>query len=324
MSTPLRIHSQAIVGRDACRLGIAPRLATQTADGAVTPKATGPRARQTTNADIAVLTKWRIAFFNAVSATAGCMLAGSLSAWPVLGTFLLACGGAALNQIQERELDARMERTRHRPLPAHTFTLPAAWMVAIIFILAGFGVLAMTQQPVTLLLGALALVSYNLIYTPLKRVTYYAPIIGAVVGAFPPAIGWASTGAPLNHPALVGLVMYFVLWQVPHFWLLLLGAVEDYERGGFVLPTSEMSLAQLRHVTFVWILGTAAFTLLLPVFGVIQHLVVFVPLVAAAGWLVWRSWRALLPGSQPRRAFMAINYFALATLALIILDNLTN
>jgi heme o synthase len=272
--------------------------------------------------DVAVLTKWRIAFFNAVSAVTGCVLAGSLTAWPVLGTFLLACGGAALNQIQERELDARMERTRHRPLPSHTLTLPAAWAVTIAFILAGFGCLAWTHYPVTVLLGALALVSYNLIYTPLKRVTYYAPIIGAVVGAFPPAIGWASTGAPLHHPALMGVVMFFVLWQVPHFWLLLLGVVKDYERGGFVLPTSELSLTQLRRITFAWILATAAFALLLPLFGVIQHLLAFIPLATVAGRLVWRSWRSLYSGAQPRQAFMAINYFALATLALIIMDSM--
>jgi protoheme IX farnesyltransferase len=319
MSTPTR-QLETIVGRDACRLGIAPSLDAINTGGAIPRNDAGHRALQ----NVLTLTKWRIAFFNAVSAAAGCMLAGDISAMPVAGTFLLACGGAALNQIQERELDARMERTRHRPLPAHTLTLPAAWMVAIVFAAAGFGCLAMTGKPATIVLGALALVSYNLIYTPLKRVTYYAPIIGAVVGAFPPAIGWASTGAPLDHPALVGLVMFFVLWQVPHFWLLLLGAVEDYERGGFALPTSEMSLAQLRRVTFAWILGTAVFALLMPVFGVIQHGAAYVALAAAAGGLVWRSWRSLLPGAQPRRAFMAINYFALATLALIILDSMRN
>ena len=275
---------------------------------------------------VAVLTKWRIAFFNAISAAAGCILAAPFDIAaivpPVFGTFFLACGGAALNQIQERELDARMERTRRRPLPAGTLSLPVAWIVALAFCAAGFGCLVLTKQPVTLLLGAAALVSYNLIYTPLKRVTYFAPIIGAVVGAFPPAIGWASMGAPLNHPELVGLVMFFVLWQVPHFWLLLLGATDDYKRGGFALPTEDLSLAQLRRITFIWILGTAAFTLLLPLFGVVQHVVAVVALAVAAGWLAWRAWRGLLAGTELRRAFMAINYFALATLAIIILDSM--
>jgi len=286
---------------------------------------------------LATFTKWRIAFFNAVSAAAGCVLAGRFDIWPVLGVFLLACGGAALNQIQERNLDAKMDRTRRRPLPAGKLSPPAAWSITGTLIVAGLMCLALTHQPVAVLLGVLALVSYNLIYTPLKRVTYYAPMIGAVVGAFPPAIGWVSVGGPVFSPALLGVVMFFVLWQVPHFWLLLLGATEDYRRGGFAVPAID-----LRRVTFIWILGTATLAVMLPLFGVVRSPVAFVVLLAAAGWLGWRAGRDLLGGTssqlvhrrgrttkmvvpldtQLRPAFAAINGFALTTLALIILDRI--
>ena len=109
---------------------------------------------------IATLTKWRIAFFNAVSAaTGGIMAARTLNfeiIWPVLGVFLLACGGAALNQIQERDLDARMFRTRHRPLPAGTLSLPAAWGITVAFSLTGLVCLALTGVPFAVLFGVLA------------------------------------------------------------------------------------------------------------------------------------------------------------------------
>jgi len=275
---------------------------------------------------LATLTKWRIGFFNAVSAAAGCLLASDTCGWnivwPVLGTFLLACGGSALNQIQERKIDALMERTKHRPLPTGKLSLPAAWGITGIFILTGLACLALTGRPVAVVLGALALVSYNLIYTPLKRITYLAPVIGAIVGAFPPAIGWVSTGASMRSPALLGVVMFFVLWQVPHFWLLLLGATEDYRRGGFALPTTDLSLAQLRRITFVWILGTATLAILLPLFGVLQHTGAFLLLAIAAGWLAWRVLRGLFFGEHSRRAFAAINIFALTTLVLIIVDRM--
>jgi protoheme IX farnesyltransferase len=275
---------------------------------------------------LATLTKWRIAFFNAVSAGAGCALASAnidrRAICPVLGTFLLACGGAALNQIQERHLDGRMQRTRHRPLPSGKLSLPAAWGIAAGFVLAGLACLALTGEPVAVLLGVLALVSYNAVYTPLKRVTCYAPMIGAVVGAFPPAIGWVSLRGPAFSPGLLGLMTFFVLWQVPHFWLLLLAGAEDYKRGGFALPTTELSLAQLHRVTFIWILGAATLAVLLPLFGVVQHRVVFVALVSAAGWLGWRAVRGLLIGGQQRQLFASINGFALTMLALIILDRM--
>lgn len=275
---------------------------------------------------LATFTKWRIAALNTVSVAAGCLLASTGDyarlIWPVLGTFLLACGGAALNQIQERDLDARMTRTRHRPLPSGQLRLPAAWGITGALLMAGLTCLALTRQPVAVLLGALAIVSYNLIYTPLKRVTYYAPMIGAVVGAFPPAIGWASMGAPLWHPALLGVMMFFAVWQVPHFWLLLLNGIEDYGRGGFALPTTDLSLAQLRRVTFIWILGAATLALMLPVFGVVRNPVAFAVLLIAAGWLCWRAGRGLLTGAKLGPAFAAINGFALATLALIIVDRI--
>ncbi|NQU09957.1 UbiA family prenyltransferase [bacterium] len=277
---------------------------------------------------LGALTKWRIATFNAASAAAGAVLAaplaGSRLVWPVAGTFLLACGGAALNQIQERDEDARMVRTRHRPLPAGRISLTAALLSAVGLVAAGLGCLAGSGQPLAVLLGVLGLVSYNAIYTPLKRTTYYAPMIGAVVGAFPPAIGWVSVAGPTFSPALGALMMFFVLWQVPHFWLLLLGATRDYQQAGFLVPTRDLSPAQLQRIVLVWILGTVALAVLLPLFGVVRQPWGFAVVVAAGVWLGVRSARALLvrpgPSSELRRVFAAINGFALATVTVIIID----
>jgi len=279
---------------------------------------------------LATLTKWRIATFNAASAAAGAVLAGASPSgarlfWPVAGTFLLACGGAALNQIQERHQDGRMTRTRHRPLPAGRIGLLTATLVMVGLVAAGLGCLAGSGEPLVVLLGVLALVSYNGIYTPLKRTTYYAPMVGAIVGAFPPAIGWVSVAGPSFEPALAGLVMFFVLWQVPHFWLLLLGATHDYQQAGFIVPTRDLSPAQLQRVTLTWILGTVVLAWLFPLFGVVRQPWGFAVVVAVGIWLAVRAARALVarPGPSPelRRVFAAINGFALATVTVIILGS---
>lgn len=257
------------------------------------------------------LLKPRIALLTAASAAAGALLAGPRWVWPVLGTFLLACGAAALNQIQERDLDARMERTKHRPLPTGAISVRAAGLVAGLFLMAGLAALACTGNLLTIALGALAVFAYNFLYTPLKRVMTGAPVVGSVVGVFPPAIGWTGAGGDTCPPALVALIAFFVVWQVPHFWLLWQRSVADYTAAGLPAPTVRLGFASLRRVTFVWMLSATTICLMLPLFGVIHHLAA---LALAALWL------GLQARQSPGRAFTAINLLAGTLLATIILE----
>ena len=274
---------------------------------------------------ILTLVKWRIALLSAVAAVAGALLATSTVGWqfvwPVLGTYLLACGAAALNQIQERHLDIQMLRTQHRPLPSGQMTLRTAQIVSGSLLVSGVGLLALTGHILTVVLGVAAVLSYNALYTPLKRITPWAPVIGAIVGAFAPAIGWTGVGGAAHGPALIALIVFFVVWQVPHFWLLFLRTEREYAAAGFPVLTAKLNPTRLKRVTAVWIIATATLGLLLPLFGAIRHLAVAAILVAVAGWLAWstRSFMGPAPHSD-RQAFAAINAFAVTLLGAIIFE----
>ena len=274
---------------------------------------------------ILTVIKWRIALLSAVAAVAGALLAsptvGWQFVWPVLGTYLLACGAAALNQIQERHFDLQMPRTQHRPLPSGAMKLRTAQIISGSLLLGGLGLLALTSHAITVGLGLAAVLSYNALYTPLKRITPWAPVIGAVVGAFAPAIGWTGVGSATHGPALFALIVFFVVWQVPHFWLLFLRMEREYAAAGFPVLTSKLNLTRLKRVTAVWIIATASLGLLLPLFGAIHHVAVAGILVTVAAWLAWstRSFMGPAPHSD-RQAFAAINAFAVTLLAAIIFE----
>lgn len=272
------------------------------------------------------LTKWRIALVSMVAAAAGALLAdptaGWRIVWPLLGTYLLACGAGAWNQIQERDLDARMERTKHRPLPTAALSVQQAAIIVATLLLSGLALLALAGNWMTLLLGVLAVLSYNLLYTPLKRVTPWAPVIGAVVGAFAPAIGWTGVGGAVVGAPLVALIGFFVVWQVPHFWLLFLRVEREYAAAGLPVLTDRLNVTRLKRVTYVWIIAATALGLFLPLFGALHHAGLFTILVGMAVWLAWRS-RGIFLTTEPRaemRAFAAINAYAATLLLAIIVE----
>ncbi|MBX3178403.1 MAG: heme o synthase [Candidatus Hydrogenedentes bacterium] len=177
-----------------------------------------------------------------VTATIGFALGGSgLGRWPLLvimliGTALGSAGAFVLNHYFEREPDALMDRTRNRPLPAGTVSPRAALIFGLILLFAGTLIL---YWGVNLLSAALVFgtsVLYVLVYTPLKRLSWWNTPIGAIPGAVPPLVGWAASNGRLDTGAWVLFLILF-LWQHPHFYALAWMYREDYERGGFkMLP----------------------------------------------------------------------------------------
>jgi protoheme IX farnesyltransferase len=158
-------------------------------------------------------------------------------AWTLAGTFLSAAAAAALNQAIEVRHDARMRRTANRPVAAGRMRV--TWAVAIGFAL-GYGgcfLLAMGANLLACGLSALTIVLYAAVYTPLKRWTTMNTVVGAVVGAIPPMIGWAAASGDLQRGAWVLAALLFT-WQLPHFFSLAWLHREDYEQGGFrMLPS---------------------------------------------------------------------------------------
>jgi heme o synthase len=275
------------------------------------------------------LTKLRI---SAVSTLSGAMgyIAWRQALDPGLGAaaggmLLLAMAASALNEWQERDLDALMERTRNRPLPRGALRPASALAFALALAGAGLALLRVAGGWTPALLGLLAMVWYNGLYTPLKRVWAFAVVPGSVIGALPPAIGWTAAGGPLRDPAILALCFVFFLWQVPHFWLLALLHRKGYAEGGFPTLGDRLEEGAILRLVFTWTCATVAACALLPAFGALRGWTGNGLLALAALWLVGIFARLLEPGGGPqrlRRRFMDINRFALALMAAVVLDAL--
>jgi protoheme IX farnesyltransferase len=151
-------------------------------------------------------------------------------------TALVAAGAAALNQLVERDYDARMRRTRNRPLPSGRLQPTSVMLFGGVCAVTGLVYLALAVNLLTCVIGAVTLISYLFIYTPLKRVTWLNTIIGAVPGALPPLMGWTAARGVLSGEgwALFAIVAF---WQIPHFMAIAWMYRDEYARAGFkMLP----------------------------------------------------------------------------------------
>src|SRR5437870_439292 len=155
----------------------------------------------------------------------------------ILGTGLVASGASALNQYFERELDARMVRTRNRPLPDGRLLANEALVFSGLISAAGVGYLLYFVNTLTAALGAATLVGYILVYTPLKTRTRLCTLIGAFPGAAPPVMGWTAARGEVDAVALSLFAILF-LWQMPHFFAIAWIFTEDYTRAGFSIHVS--------------------------------------------------------------------------------------
>ena len=195
-------------------------------------------------ADLMELTKPRITLMVVVTTAAGfVMAAGSLAsidllllANALLGTALVASGASALNQVWERDVDARMRRTANRPLASGRLDPDLGLLWAVALAIGGLSWLALTVNLLTSLLGALTLAGYVFVYTPMKRLSTLSTVVGAIPGAVPPMMGWTAAHDVLE-PGAWALFAILFLWQLPHFLAIAWMYRADYERGGMpMLP----------------------------------------------------------------------------------------
>ena len=215
-------------------------------DSEPVPTVAVPVDRARLLADFVTLTKPRVNLLVLVTTVIGFHLGNrsgttdlALLVNTLVGTFLVASGAAAFNQILERDVDARMRRTMMRPLPDRRLNMLDATLFAAA--ISGIGVLqlALGANGLAATVATLTLASYVLVYTPLKRITSLATVIGAVPGALPPLIGWAATHGSITLEAWVLFAIVF-FWQMPHVLAVSWVYREDYERGGIrVLPVED-------------------------------------------------------------------------------------
>jgi protoheme IX farnesyltransferase len=168
--------------------------------------------------------------------------------------FILATGAATLNSFQEFRLDGELERTKSRPLPKGVLTPRQAGIQAVVLLLVGLFVLfAATKTLLPVFTAIFAVVLYNGMYTPLKKRTVLAILPGAFCGALPPYIGWLSgEGEVVSYTAIL-LISLFTLWQIPHFWLILLNFKEDYEKSNLPSLLKQFSEDSLKRFFVTWI-----------------------------------------------------------------------
>ena len=195
--------------------------------------------------DIMELTKFRLSFLVVFSAVMAYLLANPFAAdWLKitllsLGGFLVTASSNTINQLIEKDTDKLMDRTKNRPLLAGRMKPIEAYLIAGFTGVIGIFILGVVFNPVSGLLGALALISYAFIYTPFKKISPVAVFIGAIPGSMPLLIGWtAATGTIGLGGILLFTIQFF--WQIPHFWSIAWLLNEDYQKAGYhLLPSSD-------------------------------------------------------------------------------------
>lgn len=274
------------------------------------------------------LVRLRLSLMVTFSAVTGYLLTGSRPDASLLclvaGLFLLSSGASVLNQVQEQRQDALMPRTAGRPIPAGEIRPLRATFLALFLIVGGAALLSLDGR-VPALLGLLNVAIYNLVYTPLKSRSWLAIVPGAVVGGVPPMIGWSAAGWSLWHPMALFLFLFVCMWQVPHFWLLMIRYGKEYESAGFSSITKILTEAQVKKVVFAWGVATSVFLMLFPLFGFAMKPGLLAVLEIANLGFIGAFYRFLFYEKSPRtvrKAFILINSYALTVFILLIINSL--
>lgn len=186
------------------------------------------------------LVKFRLSFLVAFSSGFGYVLgtSGGLD-WQALimlclGGFMISGSAIIINQIIEKDLDALMTRTCHRPLPTRKVTVRESIILSVILGALGLVILHQFTNPLTTFLSVVSMILYSFLYTPLKRVGPVAVFVGAIPGALPPLLGWVAATGLVDSNALILFGIQFI-WQFPHFWAIAWVSDEDYKKAGFKL-----------------------------------------------------------------------------------------
>ena len=237
----------------------------------------------------------------------------------LFGTALVASGAAALNQLLEREHDAKMRRTASRPLPSGRLQPVTVMLFGGVCSVVGTVYLALLVNPLTSVLGAISLICYIFIYTPLKRLTWWNTAVGAIPGALPPLMGWAAARGELSAG---GWALFAVLafWQMPHFFAIAWMYKDEYAKAGFkMLPSVDPDGSRTAQQSVSHTIGL----LLVSLYPFVLHLAGKFYLGCAillGGYYLWcaiQFGRKLDHASAKKLFFASIIYLPLLLIALV-------
>lgn len=241
----------------------------------------------------------------------------------LLGTTLVASGAAALNQLLEREYDAKMRRTQDRPLPSGRLHPQTVLVVGGASAIIGLIYLAQAVNLTTSLIGAFSLVSYLCIYTPLKRVTWLNTAVGAVPGALPPLMGWTAARGELSAEGWA-LFAIQAFWQLPHFMAIAWIYRAEYARAGFkMLPVVDVQGRRTGRQAVSYTLGLLPVSLCPFLFKLTGPVYLFGALILGLSfiWFAVQFSRHLTVPRARQLFYISILYLPLL-LAVMVLDKI--
>jgi len=210
--------------------------------------------------DFFIVTKFVLSFAVSLSALFAYIMAkgevGFDMLLATLSVLLVALGVSTLNQVQEYKSDAKMERTKNRPIASGRMSPKTGLIIGIVLIVLAMALIYSLLGLTGVNIFMFAFIWYNAMYTPLKKKSALAVVPGAILGVIPPAIGWLTAGHTLMELEFIALALYFFIWQVPHFWLLVMLFHGDYKDGGYPTAMKLFGQASLQRLTFVWLIFT--------------------------------------------------------------------
>lgn len=277
------------------------------------------------------LGKFRITFFVALTTAFGYLFFSSSLSFGIVvssvAVFLMASGASAINQVQEAKTDSLMKRTKNRPIPSGQVSKLFAFKTGIIFLISGTLLLYFSFGILPSLLGLFTFGWYNFIYTPMKKLNSLAIIPGSLVGAIPPIIGWTSAGGNLFEARIFSVALFFFIWQIPHFWLLLMMYSDEYKLAGFPVLTDKLSNSQLSRISYIWIIAMGFSSVQMLIFDGTFSNYAFVLVGLLLLSLIYLSSSLILKKIERKlylNNFYFINIYVLMIILLLTIDKLSN
>jgi protoheme IX farnesyltransferase len=244
----------------------------------------------------------------------------------IAGVFLLASGAAALNQVTESEPDSSMERTKHRPIPDERIDRRNALLFAIILLVLGAGILVFCGY-IPVVLGLATVFLYNVVYTSLKKISWFAVVPGALVGAIPPVIGYTAAGGNYPGAGIILFSSFMFLWQLPHFWLIILRYRSDYLKAGFKTLPAGIDDRLTKSLVFTWVTVTSILLAFLSVRELVFSRAIAMILIPMNIFFILLFHRVLFrretegEKGSVKTAFIMINAFSLFVMLLFIANS---
>lgn len=238
-----------------------------------------------------------------------------------IGILCIAISASVLNQIQETDIDALMNRTRNRPIPTGRISREKAFVIAVVLFSAGLLLIYSQGNNIAALIALFTLLWYNGVYTLLKRKSAFAVVPGALTGALPPVIGWVAAG---GHPFSLHIIAFALLLfiiQIPHFWIFILNYGDEYLAAGVPNISSSMSPSDIRVLIYSLIVTSAIAAIFLSPAGIISNEWITGILILSSLVFLWQFSHFLRNSeTNNRRYSMMINVYILLIMTMMITD----